>query len=324
MIRTEVADRVMTVVLDNPPHNFLDRRLVFELDALMDRLEHDRSVGAVVFASAHPSAFITHYDVGEILAGAEVTPRMPVPLADAAVLAVGGLVRVPGVARLMLRTRIAGLATLARVHRVYLRMNRMDKVFVAALNGFTVAGGAELALACDIRVMADDAKGFGMIEPLLGFNPGGGGGQRVVRAVGPARASEMLLESHVYSPARAAELGLVHRVVPSAGLVAEAQSTAARLARRAPAAVWATKRSVYEGFSRGWRRGLRIDRSSFVWAALQPRTQQAMREFLAQQRELPPEERPSPWADDALLEAWQSGTAADFVGGVTAAEGAGR
>ena len=314
MLTARRSGRVLTVVIDNPPHNFIDRELVFELDGLLDRLERDRSIGAVVFASAHPSAFITHYDVSEILAGAEVTPRMPAHMADAVVHAIGGLVRVPGLARALLRTRLGGLVTLARVHRVYLRMNRMDKVFVAAVNGFAVAGGAEFALACDVRLLASDGRGFGMIEPLLGFNPGGGGGQRIVRAVGPARASEMLLESHVYSPGEAVQLGLVHRVVEPDRLLDEAEKTAARLAQRAPAAIWATKRSVYEGFSRGWRHGLHLDRAGLVWAAVQPATQRAMRLFLDQLNTLPPAERPSPWADESLLEAWQAGTAADLVG----------
>lgn len=314
MLRTKQAGRVLTVTIDNPPHSFIDRELVFALDALLDRLEHDHSVGAVVLTSAHPSAFVTHYDVAEILAGAEVTPRMPPAAADAVVHTVGALTRAPGMTRALLRTRLAGLVTLGRVHRVYLRMNRMDKVFVAAINGFAVAGGAELALSCDLRLMADDARGFGMIEPLLGFNPGGGGGQRIVRALGPARASDLLLESHVYSAEQAAELGLVHRVVPGDRLLDEATSTAERMARRSPSAIWATKRAIYEGFSRGWRHGLHVDRASFVWAAVQPRTQHAMRTFLAQLADLPPAERPSPWADDELLGAWQDGTAADLVG----------
>lgn len=314
MIRTERDGRVMTVTLDNPPHNFLNRELVFGLDALLDEIERDRSIGAVVLTSAHPASFITHYDVSEILAGAESMPRMPAAAVDGLVYTAGAMARVPGLSGILLRTRLAGLMTLARVHRVYLRMNRMDKVFIAAINGFTVAGGAELALACDVRLMAEDARGFGMIEPLLGFNPGGGGGQRIVRAVGPARAAELLLESHVYSPREAAELGLVHHVVAGDRLAEEAHETAVRLARRAPAAVWATKRAVYEGFSRGWRRGLHIDRASFGWSALQPHTKKAMRTFLGQLSELPPAERPSPWADDELLAAWQAGTAADLVG----------
>jgi enoyl-CoA hydratase/carnithine racemase len=306
----------MTVVLDNPPRNFIDRRMVFELDALLRSVERDSSIGAVVLTGGHPSSFITHYDVEEILGGAESTPDSPEWAVGMSLRMIDLVGRLPGgTAALMsrpLRPFTAGLVTLLRVHRAYLRMNRMNKVFVAAINGHCAAGGCELALACDVRLAADGDFMIGMTEPVLGFNPGGSGGQRLTRAVGPARSVEMMLEAHMYSPHEALEAGLVHRVVEPERLLAEAQETAARLARRSPRAIWAVKRAAYEGFSWRWRRGLHLDRSGFVWAALASRTKAAMRHMLEQIDELPPERWPSPWSHPELLREWQQGTVVDF------------
>ena len=311
-VTTERQGRVMTVTLHSPPRNFQNRHLMLELDELTRAIEHDRSIGAVVITGGHPRSFITHYDVAEILAGAEVTPDLPPAVFGATLRAVGAIARLPGGASLLRRSRVAGLLALWRVHRVYLRMNRMDKVFIAAINGNAAAGGCELALACDIRLMADGDLTIGLTEPVLGFNPGGGGGQRLARAVGTARAVEMLLEAHMYSPREAAEVGLVHRVVAPERLLDEARATGARLARRAPRAIWASKRAVYRGFSSPWPRGFQLDKTGFVWSAVSPSVKEAMRVFLRQLETLP-SEIPSPWADPKMLREWQDGTVADFT-----------
>jgi enoyl-CoA hydratase/carnithine racemase len=153
---------------------------------------------------------------------------------------------------------------------------------------------------------------IGMTEPVLGFNPGGSGGQRLTRAVGPGRSVEMMLEAYMYSPAEAAEVGLVHRVAEPDELLAQAQATAARLARRAPRAVWSVKRAAYEGFSWRWRRGLALDRSGLGWAARAPVTVAAMRYILKQTEQLPAQTYPSPWSHPELMAEWQQGTAFDF------------
>ena len=316
-VRTERADRVMTVMLDNPPRNFLGRHVIADLDRVLRSLERDRTIRAVVVTGAHPRAFITHYDVAEILASAKVTPDLPPAVFDVALRAVGAIARIPGGAAALTRNRftrarVGGLLTAWRLHQMDLRMNRMDKVFVAAINGNAAAGGCELALACDVRLMADGDFTIGLTEPVLGFNPGGGGGQRLARAVGPGRAVEMLLEAHMYSPREAREVGLVHRVVAPERLLDEARATAARLGRRAPRAVWAVKRAVYEGFSAPWPKGLHLDRAGFAAAAVAPAVKDAMRTMLEQIESLPAEQTPSPWADRELLRAWQEGTVVDF------------
>jgi enoyl-CoA hydratase len=310
-VHTEQQGRVLTATLDNPPRQLQDRALTFELDRLTKALERDRSVGAVVITGAHPRSFLTHYDVAEILAGAEITPDLPPAVFGAALRVVGAIDAAPGGARVLTNRYTVGLLSLRRVHQLYLRMNRMDKVFIAAINGTVAAGGCELALACDIRLMADGDFTIGLTEPVLGFNPGGGGGQRLARAVGSARAVEMLLEARHYSPREAAEIGLVHRVVEPERLLEEAHATAARLARRSRRAVWASKRVAYRGLSSRWPGGFQLDRTGFLWGAVAPSTKRAMRAMLAQM-ETVPGGVPSPWHDRDGLAAWQAGAVADF------------
>jgi enoyl-CoA hydratase/carnithine racemase len=238
--------RVLTVRLVNPPRNFMNAQMVLELDELTRRLEDDRSVGAVVLTGGLEDIFITHYDVAEILAGAG-GPSVSATQAGIGLRAVSALEILPGTSPLLGRGIAAGLTGLRRIHEVFLRMNRSDKVFIAAINGLALGGGCELTLACDLRYMAD---GPGRIGPARGHAriiPGGGGTQRLARAIGPAAALELMLEGDALTAAEAQAAGVIHRAVPADRLLAEAQETAARLARRSPDAVRALKTAVYDG-----------------------------------------------------------------------------
>jgi enoyl-CoA hydratase/carnithine racemase len=309
-LRTEHQGRVLTVTIDNPPRQFQDRRLTLAFDELLKRVERDASIGAVVITGAHPRSFLTHYDVAEILGGAEITPDLSPRTFGALLRVVAALDRL-GAGRLLHNRYTSGLLATRRLHELYLRMNRMDKVFIAAINGTAAAGGCELALACDIRLMAKGDYTIGLTEPVLGFNPGGGGGQRLARAVGSARAVEMLLEARHYSPQEAVAVGLVHRAVDPETLLPEAHATAERLATRSPRAVWASKRVAYRGLSSRWPGGFQLDRTGFLWGAVAPSTKRAMRLFLDQLETLP-DGVPSPWHDPEELRAWQDGSIAQF------------
>jgi enoyl-CoA hydratase/carnithine racemase len=128
---------------------------------------------------------------------------------------------------------------------VWTRLDRLSKPVIAAINGFALGGGFELALSCHFRIMADkpDAT-VGLTELNLGIMPGWGGTQRLTRIVGRPRALELILFSKRLGAAEALSLGLVDRVVPAERLMAEAMAMAHFLAKRPPLAVKAVLRAI--------------------------------------------------------------------------------
>jgi enoyl-CoA hydratase len=309
-VHTERTGRVLTARLDNPPRNFMTGAMVRELDELVRSLEGDESIGAVVITGAMEGVFITHFDVREILAAVESAPAMPSSAVGGALRVTGALGRVPGAGRALGRTPAAGLVELRRIHDLFLRMNASDKVFVAAVNGMAMGGGCELALACDVRLMADGDWRIGLPEITVGIIPGAGGTQRLTRALGPSRALEMMLEGRVLTPREAEAVGLVHRVVEPGALGAVAADTAQRLARRAPATVAAIKRAVYEGASRSLGDGLHIERAAFMSVSSRPAALRAMRAYVEEVERLGDA---APWQESGVMERWQAGTAVDLV-----------
>jgi enoyl-CoA hydratase len=307
---TERDGRVLTVRFDSPPHNFMGRRMVRELDHLTRSLRRDRLIRSVVLTGARPGVFVTHYEIGEILSGAEgVGPPPPLPVAAALVRIAGGAKRVPGVRALIERTPVRGLVELHRVHDMFRRMNHSDIIFLAAINGPATGGGCELALACDLRYMVDDdSVRIGLPEMTIGLPPGAGGSQRLSRALGPSRALAMMLEGRTLTATDAQSLGLVHAVAPAESLRERAAEAAHRLARRSPAAVRALKRSVYAGGSAGLQRGLAIERRLFLWAGGSRFARRGMRAFT----DTIAEEGGSPWADPERLRPWQRGEVIDL------------
>jgi enoyl-CoA hydratase/carnithine racemase len=301
---------VLTVRLDNPPRNFMTAGMVRELEDLVRSLEGDGSVGAVVLTGALPGVFITHFDVGEILALFESAPALPGRAVGGALRVAGALDRVPGATGALGRTPASGLVELRRIHVLFDRMNASDKVFVAAINGLAMGGGCELALACDLRLMADGEGRIGLPEITLGFIPGAGGTQRLTRALGPSRALALMLEGETLEPREAESAGLVHRVVAPDALATEAAAVAARMARRAPAAVAALKRAVYVGGSRPLAEGLHVERAGFAGLAGQPACLRAMREYVAEVERLGDA---APWEAEEVMRRWQDGTAVDML-----------
>jgi enoyl-CoA hydratase len=310
-VQVERSGRVMIVRLDNPPRNFMTTQMVRELDELTAALEGDRSIGSVVVTGALEGIFITHFDVAEIREGTEAVGATLSPSqAGGGLRAIGAVERIPGVRPVLERTPVAGMLTLRRIHELFLRMNRLDKVFVAAINGIALGGGCELALACDLRIMALGDYRIGLPEITLGLIPGAGGTQRMSRALGPARALELMLEGQALAPKEALKMGLVHRTADSTKLLDEALEVAQRLARRSPVAVQALKRAVYEGATRPLEEGLHIERAGFLAASSTSAARRAMGVYAGEVERLGDT---APWQTESIMKRWQSGEAVDMV-----------
>ena len=310
-LRIEQRGRVLQVLLDNPPANFLTTAVMQELADLLDDLEQRQDIGAVILSGAADGVFLTHFDVDEIeRAVAPITFSMPAWLTRLLLESESLLRHLPGARKLLRRTLLAGVADMNLFHEVTAHMRRMDKVFIAAINGLALGGGCELALACDLRLMAEDdqvERFLGQPEVLIGLIPGGGGTQMLARSLGVARALELCLEGQLLEPRQpvdqAQRKGLVNGLAPAEELLEAADALAQRLSRRSPQAVRLIKRSIYQAASRDWTEGMASEKAGFLSAASQGNTRRAMREYIERVRTITREERPFRRADfDDLTE----------------------
>jgi enoyl-CoA hydratase len=281
-VNVEQRGAVLIGTFDNPPHGLMDRGSVEALERLVTRAEGDDGIDAVVLTGSHPERFVAHYDVAELLAGASASPAVGAGVVRTALRTVGAARRIRGADRGLARTPLAGLVEVERFHEVFLRMNRCGAVFVAAINGSAQGGGSELALACDLRLMAAGDHGIGQPEIFLAFPPGGGGTQRLARLLGSAKALKIVLDGTPMRPTEAADLGLVDRVIPPDELLETAIAEGRRLGARPKAAIAAAKRAIYEGGSLPLTDGLRLEASQFMATITAPAAIRAMEAYVDQ------------------------------------------
>jgi enoyl-CoA hydratase len=206
---------VVTCTLANPPNHTLTAGGVREIFQVLDDVEADTSVRALVFTGAGEGVFIAHYEVGELSDRAEH---------NIAAGATGD-------------SREASEPRLSEMHQLCLRLEGMSAITIAAMNGNTAGGGFELSLACDFRLLADGRYRVGLPETSIGIIPGAGGTQRYARLLGTARALDLILHARLLTPAEALELGLVHRIYPADRFREEVEAFAADIASRAPIAL---------------------------------------------------------------------------------------
>jgi enoyl-CoA hydratase/carnithine racemase len=195
---------VAVVTIDHPPVNALSAALLAELEAELARLDEDEGVRAIVLRGGGERAFVAGADISEFPALREAANQE------------GGSAR--------------------GIQRLGARMDAGDTPFVAAIQGFCLGGGLELAMCCDVRVAAEDAQ-LGQPEIKLGLIPGGGGTQRLPRLVGLGRAMLLNLTGEFVDGRTAYEWGLVERVVPREEVLETALGIARSIAERSPHAV---------------------------------------------------------------------------------------
>jgi len=207
-------DGPIAIITVNRPKvlNALNSQTMDELRRAMLSFRYDDSVRAVVITGAGEKAFIAGADINE----------------------------------LAVQSPTSGRDHAMRGQHVLDLIENLGKPVIAAINGYALGGGCELAMACTIRIAADTAK-IGQPEINLGLIPGYAGSQRLPRLIGAGRALELLLTGEQITAPEAHRLGLVNRVVPAANLLAEARTLAAALAAKAPIAVRYIIDSVHKG-----------------------------------------------------------------------------
>jgi enoyl-CoA hydratase/carnithine racemase len=224
-------DTYAVVTLNRPPANAISSKLMEELDAAIDELDDDAAVRCIVLTGSGDRFFSAGADIKEMSKG-------------------GGVVGD--------KTR----GTLRRHQAVTTRIDRCYKPVIAALNGMALGGGCELALACHMRIAAEDVT-LGQPEVNLGIIPGYGGTQRLPRLVGKAKGLEMALLGTLVSAREALDIGLVNRVVPNGQLMAEVDKLARKLAKQPPIAVRLILDAVSRGLDTTLEQGLGIEAENF-------------------------------------------------------------
>ena len=174
---------------------------------------------------------------------------------------------------------VAGKEHARRGQQIFDAIEQLGKPVIAAINGFALGGGCELAMACTLRLAADTAR-FGQPEINLGLIPGYAGSQRLPRLVGKGRALEILLSGDMISAARAYEIGLVNRVVPGAELMTEAKKLARVLASKAPIAVRYIIDAVNQGLDTPFAAGEFLETSLFGTIASSDDMREGTKAFL--------------------------------------------
>jgi enoyl-CoA hydratase len=242
---------VALVVINRPDVlNALSFDLLDELAAVLDRLDADPACRAIVLTGSGSRAFAAGADIREL---ARQTP-----------------------VSLLVEDRFA----------VWDRIGAIRTPLIAAVRGFALGGGCELALSCDIIVAADDAV-FGQPEINLGVMPGAGGTQRLTRAIGKARAMDLILTGRTVSAPDAERMGLVSRVVAPDTTLDEALDLARRIAGQGPVAVLAAKEAIRQADELPLSAGLQHERRAFFLLFASDDQKEGMAAFV--------EKRPPQW-----------------------------
>jgi enoyl-CoA hydratase len=163
------------------------------------------------------------------------------------------------------------------------RINKISKPVIAAVSGYALGGGCELAMSCDIIIASETAR-FGQPEVNLGTIPGSGGTQRLTRSVGKYRAMEMVLTGEPMSAVEAHEHGLVTKVVPAELLLDEAKKIAAKIAAKPPLAVKLAKEAIIKSFNTALDEGLDFERKSFYLLFASEDRKEGMKAFMEKRK----------------------------------------
>ncbi len=249
-LTVEISQPIATVTVNRPNVlNALNLETVGELGTAFSMLEADPNVRAIIMTGAGEKAFVAGADITEFRG--KSAPAM-IPFAK-------------------------------KGHDVARIMESMGKPIIAAVNGYALGGGCEMAMACDIRFAADTAR-FGQPEILLGLIPGMGGTQRLARLVGLGIARELIYGGEQISAQRAYEIGLVNRVFPLEQLIDETAKFAHKLAALPSHALKMAKLATNYGYDQSLDNGLMLETQCFAHCWSHPNLEEGVAAFLEKRK----------------------------------------
>ncbi len=245
-VKVAVEDRVAIVTIDHRPVNALDRQTLEELGQAVDTIAADSGVKVVIVTGGGSLAFVAGADIKEVSQLGSVE---------------------------------AAKAMAALGHAVFLKLQRLQKPVIAAINGVCLGGGLELAMSCHLRISGDRAR-FGQPEISLGIIPGWGGTQRLPRLIGKAKATEWILTGDMVMAQEALRLGLVNQVVPQDQVLKVAKDVARKIASKGGIAMTQALAAIEEGVDLPLEEGLRREAEAFSRVAGTEDSKEGVKAFL--------------------------------------------
>ncbi|MDD4170232.1 MAG: enoyl-CoA hydratase-related protein [Desulfotomaculaceae bacterium] len=246
-ILVEFDEEIAVVSINRPAAlNALDKETLSELGAAMGELGDNQAVKAIILTGAGDKAFV---------AGADIAYMLPLTALQAKEFSRLG-------------------------QTVFSQIENLSKPVIAAVNGFALGGGCELAMACDIRIASEKAK-FGQPEVSLGVTAGFGGTQRLARLVSPGMAKEILYTGDVYNAQDALRIGLVNKVVPPGELIDVCKKMAKRIASMGPVAIRFTKEAINQGQNMDLEKAFNLEADLFGMIFSTADQKEGMGAFLA-------------------------------------------
>jgi enoyl-CoA hydratase len=220
----EKKNGIATITINRPQvRNALNKQSWMEIQKAVEEVKRDNEVKVLIITGAGDKAFVAGADINELHA----------------------------------RTMLEALDALSQ--SILWEIDNLPKPVIAAVNGYALGGGCELAMACDIRIASERAR-FGQPEVGLGLLAGAGGTQRLPRLVGIGKAKELLFTGDIIDAAEAKEIGLVNKVVPGENLMQAAQEMAEKIMSKAPLAIRLTKAAINAGANMDMRAALALER----------------------------------------------------------------
>jgi enoyl-CoA hydratase len=242
----DVRDRIATITINRPEKlNALNDATIAELSQAIDEVNSRKDVGGAIVTGSGAKAFVAGADISELATQGSLDGR--------------------------LRAMVG--------QRIFSKFEQSPKPVIAAVNGFALGGGLELALACHIRIASDNAK-LGLPEVKLGIGPGYGGTQRLPRLVGKGRALELMLTGQPVDAAEAYRIGLVNKIVPQAELIGAAEAMMKVILANGPIALGFVIESVNRGMDTTLEEAFVIEANHFGLIATTKDMKEGMSAFL--------------------------------------------
>ncbi|WP_245574347.1 enoyl-CoA hydratase/isomerase family protein [Desulfovirgula thermocuniculi] len=248
-IKVEYEEKVAVIKLNRPPMNPLNSKLFGELEAALDDLCARKEIKVLIITGEGDKAFAAGADVGEM---ANLSP-------------------------------FEMYFFCKKSRDVLFKLENLELPTIAAVNGYALGGGFELALCCDFRIASENAK-FGLPEINLGIIPGGGGTQRLARLAGVAKAKELIYLGEIVDAATAEKMGLVSKVVPAGALLDEAKEMAKKLAGKPLVALKMAKVAINTGVNQDISSALKFETHAFLTAFSSEDRVEGMKAFLEKRK----------------------------------------